>query len=107
MPQRRTDGARQAHLKENAFIFISKLSLPRRTFLRGLGATVALPLLDSIGPAMTAIAKTAANPQHRLGFVYVPNGVIMNQWTPVGSENAFAFTPILKPLELARPHLVV
>jgi hypothetical protein len=88
-------------------MFISKLSLPRRTFLRGLGATVALPLLDSMVPAMTAVARTEAKPQDRLGFVYVPNGMIMDQWTPVDSGSDFAFTPILKPLEFARQHLVV
>ncbi|HVZ20676.1 MAG TPA: DUF1552 domain-containing protein [Vicinamibacterales bacterium] len=88
-------------------MFISKLSLPRRTFLRGLGATVALPLLDAMVPALTATSRTAANAQRRLGFVYVPNGMIMDQWTPSDSGNDFAFTPILKPLEFAREHLVV
>ena len=56
-------------------MFITKLALPRRTFLRGVGAAIALPLLDSMTPAMTALAKTAASPVKRLGFVYTPNGV--------------------------------
>ena len=55
-------------------MFLAKLSLPRRTFLRGLGATIALPFLDAMVPAATALAKTAASPPRRLGFVYVPNG---------------------------------
>ena len=88
-------------------MFITKVSLPRRTFLRGLGATVALPLLDAMVPALTVTAKTAANPQRRLGFVYVPNGAIMEQWTPATAGSGFAFTPILKPLESLRDRVVV
>ena len=66
-------------------MFIHKLALPRRTFLRGLGATLALPLLDSMVPALSA---QAARPVKRLGFVYIPNGVIQDQWFPttVGRE---------------------
>jgi Protein of unknown function (DUF1552) len=86
-------------------MFITKLSLPRRTFLRGVGAAVALPLLDSMVPALTATAKTAG--PRRVGFVYVPNGAIMDQWTPPEVGSAFTFTPILKPLEPLRDHLVV
>jgi hypothetical protein len=88
-------------------MFIRKLSLPRRTFLRGMGATVALPLLEAMVPAMTATGLTAANPQRRVGFVYVPNGVIMDQWTPATIGSGFAFTPILKPLEPFRDRVVV
>jgi hypothetical protein len=88
-------------------MFITKLSLPRRTFLRGVGAAVALPFLDAMAPALTAIAKTAASPQRRLGFVYVPNGAIMEQWTPATSGRDFAFSPLLKPLEAHRDRLVV
>ena len=55
-------------------MFITKLSLPRRTFLRGMGATLALPLLDAMVPALTATAKTAANPPRRFGAVFVPMG---------------------------------
>ena len=55
-------------------MIITKMSLPRRTFLRGLGTTLALPLLDAMVPAATAIAKTAAKPAPRLGFIYIPNG---------------------------------
>ena len=62
-------------------MFITKMSLPRRTFLRGMGATVALPLLEAMVPALTATAQTAASPA-RFGAVYVPHGAIMDQWTP-------------------------
>ena len=63
-------------------MIIKKMSLPRRTFLRGLGTTLALPLLDAMVPAATALAKTAAKPAPRLGFIYIPNGANMRQWTP-------------------------
>jgi len=86
---------------------ISKISLPRRTFLRGVGAALALPVLDSMVPALTATASTAANPKARLGFVYIPHGVIMDDWTPKIVGAGFEFTPILKPLEPFRQSLVV
>src|SRR5580698_6957682 len=88
-------------------MFISKKHLPRRTFLRGLGVTVALPLLDSMLPAQTALSKTAAAPSPRLGFVYVPHGAIMDKWTPATEGAGFEFTPILSPLEPFRDHLNV
>jgi hypothetical protein len=88
-------------------MFISKLSLPRRRFLRGVGVTLGLPLLEAMVPALTAVARTAARPQPRLGFVYVPNGVIMEQWTPETTGAGFELTPILKPLESFRSSLVV
>ena len=87
-------------------MFITKMSLPRRTFLQGVGATVALPFLEAMVPALTATAKTAAVSPLRLGAVYVPHGAIMDQWTPaVGS--GFAFTPILKPLEPLQDQILV
>ena len=88
-------------------MFITKVSLPRRTFLRGVGISLGLPLLDAMLPALTAVARTAARPQRRLGFVYVPNGVIMEQWTPSVPGTGFDLTPILKPLEPFRKSLVV
>jgi hypothetical protein len=87
-------------------MFVTKLSLPRRSFLRGVGAAVALPLLDAMVPAFTAIAKTAANPKRRLGFVYVPNGMIMEQWTPPAAGD-LTMTPLLAPLEPFKDSLVV
>jgi hypothetical protein len=88
-------------------MFITKMSLPRRTFLRGMGATLALPFLDSMVPALTAAARTAAGPKARLGFVYIPHGVIMDDWTPTIAGAGFEFTPILKPLEPFRQSVVV
>jgi len=66
-------------------MIISKLALPRRTFLRGVGAAVALPLLDAMVPAMTALAQTPANPVRRLGFVFIPMGSDITRWTPPGN----------------------
>ncbi len=80
-------------------MFISKKHLPRRTFLRGVGVTLALPLLDSMVPAQTLLKKTAAKAPPRLGFVYIPHGAIMDKWTPATEGKGFEFTPILKPLE--------
>jgi hypothetical protein len=88
-------------------MFVSKRALNRRTFLRGAGAALALPLLDAMVPAATAMQRTAAVPLRRLGFVYIPHGVIMNQWTPAAAGASFEFTPILKPLEPYRHDLVV
>jgi hypothetical protein len=88
-------------------MFLTKRSLPRRTFLRGVGAAMALPLLDAMVPAFTAIVKTAANPQRRLGFVYIPHGVIMDQWTPSKAGTGLELTQILTPLERFRDSLVV
>ena len=88
-------------------MFLTKKSIARRTFLRGLGATAALPLLDAMIPASTALAQTAAQPVRRFGSVYIPMGAIMEQWTPTGTGSAFEFTPILKPLEPFRDQLVV
>jgi len=88
-------------------MFISKLSLPRRTFLRGAGATVALPLLEAMVPAMTAFAKTAAAPQRRFGAIYIPHGAIMDQWTPATVGTGFEFKPILQPLEAFKDQTVI
>jgi len=87
-------------------MFISNKSIPRRRVLKGLGAAVALPLLDSMVPALNDVVGAAA-PQRRVGFVYIPHGVIMGQWTPAVEGAHFEFTPILKPLEPYRDSLVV
>ena len=84
-------------------MFISKKHFSRRTMLRGMGAAVALPLLDSMLPAQTPLAK----PMVRLGFVYLPHGAIMNQWTPAAEGAGFEFSPILKPLEPLRDYVNV
>src|SRR6266540_6389349 len=80
-------------------MFISKISLPRRTCLRGVGATVALPLLESMLPAATPLAQTAAKSRTRLGCIYVPHGATMDKWTPAGEGSAFELTEILQPLK--------
>jgi len=88
-------------------MFVTKKHLPRRTFLKGVGVSLALPLLDSMIPARTLLAQTAAKPLARLGFVYIPHGAIMAQWTPATEGAGFEFTPILKPLEPFRERLNV
>lgn len=79
-------------------MIITKKALPRRTFLRGAGATVALPLLDAMSPSMTAQAATPANPVRRLGFVYMPMGAHIPQWTPPGEKDLSQLSPILESL---------
>ena len=86
-------------------MLITKKHLPRRTFLRGMGVSLALPLLDSMIPAQTLTRNTAAAPTPRLGFVYVPHGAIMDKWTPATEGTGFEFSPILKPLEPFRDRL--
>ncbi len=69
--------------------FITKKHLPRRTFLRGMGVTVALPLLDSMLPAQTPLGKTAAAPKSRFCGIYVPHGATMDKWTPAQEGAGF------------------
>ena len=88
-------------------MIVTKKALPRRTFLRGMGATLALPLLDAMVPAMTASAATAANPIRRLGFVYVPMGAHMALWTPPAGEKLTDLSPILRPLAAHIDHLTM
>jgi len=88
-------------------MFITKKHLPRRKFLRGIGTAMALPLLDAMIPARTALAQTAANPTPHLGFIYFPHGAIMNQWTPATTGANFEISPILKPLTPFKKMLTV
>ena len=94
-------------------MYVTKTSLSRRTVLRGMGAAVALPLLDAMVPALTATAKTAANPKLRFGAVYIPNGTILgspqftDMWTPSTAGAGFEFSPILKPLEPLKDHVII
>mgnify|MGYP001097095842 CR=1 FL=1 len=89
-------------------MIVTKKALPRRTVLRGIGATVALPFLDAMAPALTATARTAANPLPRLAFVYAPNGMFLPNFHPVGAGGrGFEMSPILKPLEPYREQMVV
>ncbi len=87
---------------------ISKKALPRRTFLRGMGATVALPLLDAMIPSMTALAQTPANPVRRLGFVYIPMGSDIARWTPAGEGGVLTeLSSTLSPLAPVMKHVTV
>src|SRR5690349_18434941 len=79
-------------------MIVTKKSLPRRTFLRAAGVTVALPLLDAMIPALTAQAQTPAASVRRLAFVYMPMGANLAQWTPPGSENLTELSPTLSSL---------
>src|SRR5665213_2426647 len=89
-------------------MIITKKHLPRRTFLRGLaGTAVALPLLDSMIPALTAQTKTAAKPQFRAAFIYTPHGVILDQWVPKTTGTDYEMTPILKPIESFRNRFII
>ncbi len=78
-------------------MFITKKHLARRTLLRGLGTAVALPLLDAMIPAATALAQTAATPQTRLGYVFFPHGAVMKNWVPATTGRDFDVPAILKP----------
>jgi hypothetical protein len=80
-------------------MFITKKHLTRRTALRGIGTAIALPLLDAMIPARTALAQTAANPKPHLGFIYFPHGAVMDKWTPTGVGKIGEFGEILKPIE--------
>ena len=88
-------------------MIITKQAIPRRTVLRGLGAAIALPLLDGMVPAYAALRNTAARPVRRLGVVYVPHGAVMENWTPAGEGVDFEFSPILAPLSPFRDRLLV
>ena len=82
---------------------ISRKSIPRRTFLRGAGAALALPVLDAMTPAFAAPAA----PPVRLSFIEVPNGIIMDKWTPATEGTSFALTPVLEPLAPFRDRMLV
>src|SRR5438067_7615014 len=88
-------------------MFISKKAIPRRTVLRGIGATLALPFLDSMMPALSAMAKTASKPVNRFGVRYVPNGMIMKNYLPAVEGNAFELTPTLSTLAPFREQMLV
>src|SRR5262249_45993488 len=89
------------------FMTITKVALPRRVVLRGLGAAVGLPLLEAMFPALSPLARAAAKPKQRLGFIYTPNGMMMNRFIPKTAGPDFELTPILKPLGAFREQLTV
>ena len=85
--------------------FIFKRHLPRRTFLRGVGATIALPFLDSMVAAQTPLRETAATPKPRFLGIYVPHGATMDKWTPAEEGTDFEFSETLKPIEKFRDRI--
>lgn len=87
-------------------MIITKKALPRRTFLRGMGATLALPLLDAMIPAASAATKTAARPVRRLGYVFMPMGCDITRWTPPGTDGKLGeLSPILSSLAPVKEHV--
>jgi hypothetical protein len=88
-------------------MFLTKRHIPRRTFLRGAGMTLALPLLDAMIPAATALAQTAAAPKSRFVGAFVPHGMAPGYWVPDAVGRDFAFTPILEPLAPFRDRTVI
>jgi hypothetical protein len=88
-------------------MFLTRKHLSRRTLLKGAGASLALPLLDAMIPAGTALAQTAAAPSPRLGFVYFPHGALQDQWEPSAIGRNFDFPYILEPLAPLREHVTV
>jgi len=90
-------------------MIVTKKALPRRTFLKGLGTTLALPLLDAMIPPLTALAGTAAAPARlrRLGFIYIPMGCDITRWTPPASDGLDELSEILSPLAPVKPQVSV
>ena len=88
-------------------MFITKKFIDRRAVLRGAGAAVALPLLDAMIPASTALSATAAKPTPRMGFVYFPHGAVMQHWSPTATGTDFEFTKILEPAKKHRAAMTI
>lgn len=87
-------------------MIVTRRHLPRRLFLKGMGAVIALPVLDAMTPAFAAPASLRKAPV-RLAFTYVPNGIVMNEWTPAAEGAGYAMPRILKPLEAYREQMLV
>src|SRR5258705_12533142 len=88
-------------------MIISKMAIPRRTVLRGMGSMLALPLLDSMMPALSALQKTPGKPINRFGVMYVPNGMIMKDYLPAVEGAGYELTPTLSALAPFREHALV
>jgi hypothetical protein len=88
-------------------MYVTKKFIPRRTFLRGAGAAVGLPLLDAMIPAATVLANTAAKPMPRMGFVYFPHGAVMDHWAPRATGADFEMTKILEPAAKHRDSMTI
>ena len=87
--------------------FLTTKTLPRRTVIRGLGATLALPFLDAMHPVFSLRGAAATQPVHRFQAFYVPNGMAMEYWSPKGEGTAFELSPILEPLAPFRDQMIV
>ena len=88
-------------------MMVFRKAIPRRTFLRGAGTALALPLLDAMVPAFASAAQIAATRAARLSFFAVPNGIVMDKWTPAAPGGGFPMTPVLEPLAAFRDRMVV
>src|SRR5689334_25227256 len=89
-------------------MFLSKKHISRRTVLKGVGATIALPLLDAMNPAATAWAATPAGaPPKRLAFIGFPHGAIMDRWSPAQTGRDYQMSTILEPLSAFRDHMTI
>ena len=88
-------------------MIVTKQHLPRRTFLRGLGVTLALPMLDSMVPAFGGARARAAQAVRRLGVVYVPNGMFMPNWTPANESGVLEVTETLQSLAPFRDRMLM
>ena len=88
-------------------MIITKKAIPRRTVLRGMGSMLALPLFDSMMPALSAAQKTAAKPTNRFSVMYVPNGMIMKNYLPLTEGASYELTPTLSALAPFREHILV
>jgi len=88
-------------------MIVAKKALPRRTVIRGLGSMLALPLLDSMMPALSALQKTAGKPINRFGVMYVPNGMIMKNYLPLTEGAGYELTPTLSALAPFREQVLV
>ena len=88
-------------------MIVAKKTIPRRTVLRGLGSVLALPLLDSMIPALSALQKTPAKPFNRFGVLYVPNGMIMKHYLPLTEGTGYELTPTLSALAPFREQMLV
>ena len=88
-------------------MIVTKQSISRRRVLRGIGASIALPFLDGMVPAFASARQEVTKPTRRLSVVYIPQGVAMDDWTPVLEGASFEFTRLLKPMEPFRDRLLV
>src|SRR5437867_9174728 len=104
----RTDHSGASRLPSSARRgMVFKKSIPRRTFLRGAGAALALPMLDAMFPAFGSAAETASKTAKRLSFFTVPNGIIMDKWTPATVGSGFELTPILQPFAAFKDRMLI